>query len=86
MSANDLTVREQCDRFCSPGGDSGIGYDSEGDVFRCQHGVVRRCSRNTGWRYWSDRRKSWLRLSRFWTPIRYRRACAALALSEVEGA
>ena len=76
-TANDLTERERCDRECWPTG-RGNGWDEEGDVFRCEHGVIRRCLRETGWGYWSTRRHYWTRLTPWLTPIRYRRALAAL--------
>ena len=81
-TVNDLTARERCDRECWPDGGGGYGWDNEGDVFRCEHGVIRRCFRETGWGYWYDRRRSWARLGPWWDPIRYRRAVAALAAAE----
>ena len=83
MTANDLTERERCDRECHPG-DRAHGWDEEGDVFRCEHGVIRRCWRETGWGHWLNRRRCWTRLSPWLNPIRYRRAVAALERDEAD--
>ncbi len=91
MSANvnALTPRQVCDRDCAPGGNHKMSYDSRGDVFQCEHGVIRQCDRDTGWARWHGtfgRHRYWYRLSPFWTPRKYRRALTALADPEVESA
>jgi hypothetical protein len=77
MSAPNIdSVSERCARDCRILSWSVTGYGGDiGNVRRCEHGNIWRCAEywyRTGW-------GRWVRLSRFWDPLRYRRAARLLA-------
>lgn len=64
--SNILTPKQDCRVNCYP-----TWMGRVGDVHRCKHGAYFMAITD-----WAD----WIRLSRFWEPIRYRRAVRALAI------
>lgn len=78
--ANIRTSRERCSRECSR-----THWDrtpsSDDDVRRCEHGRIWWCTPNQS--PFSTIRR-WEPLSRFWTPIKYRRAVRALSREVTE--
>jgi hypothetical protein len=70
-----LTPKQECEADC-PKGDH--PWTKKGEVVRCEHGAY-----HYAWRYISYERRwdknCWIRLSRFWYPIRYRRAVKVLS-------
>lgn len=64
-SHNILTPKQDCRSNCRP-----TWYGRLGDVHRCKHGAYFMADSHLG---------HWIRLSRFWEPILYRRAVKALS-------
>lgn len=74
-SANILTARQRCSRRCRYTYPADAG---PGDVRRCEHGRYWQWEQRAYDR-WDLRHDAWEHLSRFWNPIRRRRAIHALA-------